>query len=85
MSEELLGLSILREVGSLQDNYAKLVKQGRITKKAICDLVIPFRDKYGLSDLEALSIARNEMCISSIAEVLRKGLQVKINKLGNIG
>ena len=41
-----------------------------MTKKAMCDLVIPFRDKYGLSDLQALMIARNEMSISEIAELL---------------
>ena len=41
-----------------------------MTKKAICDLVIPFRDKYNLTDLQALQIARNELSMSEIAELL---------------
>ena len=29
-------------------------------------MVIPFRDKYGLTDLQALQIARNELTIAEI-------------------
>ena len=33
------------------------------TKKAMCNLVIPFRDKYNLTDLQALQVARNELSV----------------------
>lgn len=61
---------LLREVGNLQDDYQKLVNGNKLTKKAICDLVVPFRDKYKLTDLQALMVARNELSISEIAELL---------------
>ena len=62
--------NVMNEVGNLQKKYNNLLTSGKMTKKAMCDLVIPFRDKYGLSDLQALMIARNEMSISEIAELL---------------
>ena len=63
---------LLFEVASLQDNYAYLVKSRKLSKKALCGLVIPFRDKYGLSDVQALSIARNELSLMDICKLLRK-------------
>lgn len=61
---------LLREVGNLQDDYQKLVNGNKLTKKAMCDLVVPFRDKYKLTDLQALMVARNELSISEIADLL---------------
>lgn len=61
---------LLREVGKLQDDYQKLVNGNKLTKKAMCDLVVPFRDKYKLTDLQALMVARNELSISEIADLL---------------
>ena len=61
---------LLREVGKLQDDYQKLVNGNKLTKKAMCDLVVPFRDKYKLKDLQALMVARNELSISEIADLL---------------
>lgn len=63
-------VSLLKEIGSLQADYNRLLKSKAFTKKALCELVIPFRDKHGLSDSEALQIARNEMSISQMAEIL---------------
>lgn len=60
------------EVGKLQDQYKELISLKKLTKKAMCDLVIPFRDKYALTDSQALSIARNEISISEIATLLVK-------------
>lgn len=63
-------LELLKEIGKLQNDYESLKQNKKLSKKAICDLVIPFRDKYGLSDKDALAIARNEMSIHKIAEIL---------------
>ena len=62
--------NLMKEVGKLQDDYQILIDEKRLTKKAMCELVIPFRDKYKLTDLQALMVARNEMSISEIADLL---------------
>lgn len=62
--------NVMKEVGKLQDDYQRLVDEGKLTKKAMCDLVIPFRDKYNLKDLQALQIARAEVSVSEIANML---------------
>ena len=62
----------MNEVGNLQKSYNSLIENGKLTKKAMCDLVVPFRDKYGLSDLQALMIARNEMSIPEMEELMNK-------------
>lgn len=60
----------LREVVELQEKYQQLVDSKRLTKKSMCELCIPFRDKYGLTDSQALRIARAEMPLSEMAELL---------------
>lgn len=42
----------------------------KLSKKNMCDLVIPFRDKYNLTDSQALQIARNELSIAEINDLL---------------
>ena len=58
--------NIFKEIGELQEEYEKLIKSKKLTKKAMCDLCIPFRDKYSLSDLQTLQIARKELDIPEI-------------------
>ena len=41
---------LMNDVAVLQTEYQKLIDEQRLSKKAMCDLVIPFRDKYGLQD-----------------------------------
>lgn len=60
----------LREAATLQESYKKLYAQKRLTKKAICELCVPFRDKYGLTDLQTLKIARNELSLSELLDLL---------------
>lgn len=62
----------LNEIVELQKSYQKLFDSKKLTKRAMCELVVPFRDKYGLSDLEALQIARNELTLSEISEFINK-------------
>lgn len=62
--------NLMKEVGELQNNYTNLVHIGKLTKKAMCDLVIPFRDKYNLTDLQALQIARNELSLLEMYDLL---------------
>lgn len=63
-------VSVLKEIGEFQENYAKLVTAKKLTKKAMCDLCVPFRDKYNLTDSQTLRIARKEMDISEMATLL---------------
>lgn len=39
----------------------KLAIKKKLSKKNICNLVITFRDKYGLKHVDAMAIARNEI------------------------
>lgn len=41
--------NLMREIGELQNDYRKLVNGKKLTKRAMCDLVIPFRNKYNLT------------------------------------
>lgn len=63
---------VLKEIAELQSGYRKLKEGNKLSKKAICDLCIPFRDKYNLSDSDALGIARSEFTIEQIVEILAK-------------
>lgn len=63
---------LMNDVAVLQTEYQKLADERRLSKKAMCDLVIPFRDKYGLKDGQALQIARAELSVAEINELLNK-------------
>lgn len=63
-------MNIMREVAELQEAYQRLIDEKRLTKKAMCNLCIPFRDKYGLKDSQALRIARKEMDLSEMVDLL---------------
>lgn len=63
-------MSIMREVAELQEAYQRLIDEKRLTKRAMCDLCIPFRNKYGLKDSQALRIARKEMDLSEMVDLL---------------
>lgn len=56
----------IKEAVKLQEDYQELMDSKKVTKKAICDLCIPFRDKYHLTDLQTLKIARKEMDLSEM-------------------
>ena len=57
------------EASELQKEYQKLIDERKLTKKAMCDLCIPFRDKYNLTDLQTLRIARKEMDLSEMVDL----------------
>lgn len=67
---------VMKEVSVLQKNYEHLKSSNSLSKKNICDLVIPFRDKYHLKDSEALQIVRNELSITKVVSMLEKSLEV---------
>lgn len=62
-----------KEVVELQKNYETLVECKCLTKKAMCELCIPFRDKYNLTDLQTLRIARKEMYLSEMISLAEMG------------
>lgn len=64
--------NLMSDVANLQTEYQRLIDEKRLSKKNMCDLVIPFRDKYGLKDLQALQIARAELSVAEINELLNK-------------
>ena len=58
------------EAAKLQEEYRRLLTGKKLTKKAICDLCIPFRDKYGLTDNDTLRIARKEVELMELVQML---------------
>lgn len=56
------------EIAKLQEDYAALIRGRKLSKKAICDICVPFRDKAGLTDSQTLQIARREL---SLTDMLR--------------
>lgn len=64
--------NIMTDVVNLQTEYRKLIDEEKLTKKNMCDLVIPFRNKYQLKDLQALQIARAELSVAEINDLLSK-------------
>ena len=60
----------LKDVADLQLQYS-ILQRTKMSKKGLCDLVIPFRDKYALTDKQALCVARKELSLSQIEKLLR--------------
>lgn len=52
----------------IQRAYRKLTS-GEIpfTKRNMCNLMVPLRDKYGLTDRQVLAVARNELSLGEIS------------------
>lgn len=63
-------MNIMREVANLQESYRILIDENRLTKKSMCNLCIPFRNKYHLTDKQTLMIARNEMTLAEVCDLL---------------
>lgn len=66
-------LKILREISELQSQYKYLYRNNKLTKRILCELVIPFRDKHHLSDMDALSITRSEISLTEMIKMLEEG------------
>lgn len=64
-------MDAMREAAIMQEEYRRLVNEKRLSKRAICDLCVPFRDKYGLTDLQTLRIARREMDLAEMVDLLQ--------------
>lgn len=63
-------MSAIREVTELQNGYQKLLNDKCFTKKKLCELCVPFRDKYKLTDRQTLMIARNELSLNEILDLV---------------
>ena len=81
MTQGVICVSIILEGMELVDFYRDCFvlmdawnKMKNVTKANICALCVPFRDKYKLTDLQTLMIARGEMKAS---EILKIGEKIK--------
>ena len=63
---------LFKQIAEMQRQYQNLIDTKSLTKKALCDLCVPFRDEYGLTDLQTLMIARKEMGIPEIIDLFEK-------------
>jgi len=64
-------MDAMRDAAIMQEEYQRLVDEKRLSKKAMCALCVPFRDKYGLTDLQTLRIARKEMGLMEMVDLLQ--------------
>lgn len=71
LESEPLENNPLEEVLEIQEGYQMLAKNKKLTKKAICGLVTPFKNRYRLTDLQVLQIARNELSVAEIVALLK--------------
>lgn len=62
----------VKESAVLQSEYKKLVNSKHFTKRALCDLCVPFRDRYNLADAQVLRIARQEITLIELINILFK-------------
>lgn len=62
----------IKDIVNLQESYEELVKTKTLSKRKLCELCIPFRDRFGLTDIEVLRIARNEVALKEIQELIEK-------------
>ena len=62
-------INALREAAVMQEEYQRLTAEKKLSKKAMCALCVPFRDKYGLTDLQTLRIARKEMSLMEMLQL----------------
>jgi len=53
--------SVLSDVATMQVQYQDLADQGKLTESSICVIVIPFYEKYCLSDVQALQVVRHNL------------------------
>jgi hypothetical protein len=67
--KKALVYDFIEEVNEMQKKYPEAVKNG---KKGICDLCVPFRDKYGLPDSTVLELARKNVGLNAIIEIGKK-------------
>ena len=65
---------LFKQIAEIQKQYQNLIDTKSLTKKALCDLCVPFRDVYGLTDLQTLMIARKEVGIPEIIDLFEKKL-----------
>lgn len=61
-----------KDILKLQLEWQNLLNSKQMTKKAIIDLCVPFRDKYNLTDKQTLCIARDELSKQEILNILDK-------------
>lgn len=62
----------IKDIIDLQESYEELVNTKTLSKRKLCEICIPFRDKFGLTDIEVLRIARNEISLKEIQELIER-------------
>lgn len=60
---------ILMDIGLTRNKYDSFKKQRVLTKRHIIDIVVPFRDRYKLSDDKALAIIRDKISIKKACDI----------------
>ena len=59
-----------KDILKLQIDWQKLFNSKQMTKKAIVELCVPFKDKYNLTDKQTLCVARDELSKQELLDIL---------------
>lgn len=62
----------LNDCVEIQKAYKRLGKDIPFTKKNMCDILAPFRERFGLTDREILAVARNELSLQQINDLIER-------------
>lgn len=62
----------IKYITELQKEWEILKQSGNMTKEKICDLCVPFRYQFNLTELEVLKLARNEMPLKEIEKLIKE-------------
>lgn len=62
---------LIEDIATVQCKYKDLCDSDKLTKNALCELCIPFRDKYHLTDWQTLCIVRGDASADDIIDILR--------------
>lgn len=65
-------MDAMREAAALRKKYQSFFEHSKVTKQMICDLRLLFRDKYGLTDQQTLTIARKQRRLEESLDLLRQ-------------
>lgn len=65
-------MNMFKDAVKMQSDYKRLRNTGNLSKRAMCDICTPFRDKYQLTDLQTLRIAREELSLSELVELAER-------------
>ena len=65
-------VNFIESAAEMQIAFQKAVDEKKLTKKVLCDLCIPFKEKYHLDDIAVLRIAQQKETLVFLIDVFNQ-------------